>query len=215
VAPYGVHLGLRYALFGLGGHALFTAIFGAGLGLAMQTPRIWLRILAPVAGLVVAIASHMLNNALPLFAALAAAAAGQPPPPEEDLSQYGFIDAFLGATIMELTMFFPLVAMLLLAIWRSGAWERRVIREELSDEVGRAITANEYRAILNDRILRTRRIDGMHPGQSAALVNAQHELAFSKRRAKHAGRDPDSDPLALGWREQIRRLRGPELVEAP
>ena len=39
VAPYGLQLGSRYALFGLGGHALFTAIFGAFLGLAIQTRR--------------------------------------------------------------------------------------------------------------------------------------------------------------------------------
>ena len=34
VAAYGLQLGARYALFGLGGHAMFTALFGASLGLA-------------------------------------------------------------------------------------------------------------------------------------------------------------------------------------
>ena len=63
VAPYGAQLGGRYALFGLGGHAMFTGIFGASLGLAIQTRRRWVRIL--VVGLVFAIAAHMLNNALP------------------------------------------------------------------------------------------------------------------------------------------------------
>src|SRR5215469_9633169 len=65
--PYGAELGARYALFGLGGHALFTGMFGAFLGLAMQTRRIWLRYLAPLIGLLLAIGAHMLNNALPLF----------------------------------------------------------------------------------------------------------------------------------------------------
>src|SRR6476620_11825924 len=51
VAAYGLQLGARYALFGLGGHAMFTALFGASLGLALQTERKWLRILAPIAGL--------------------------------------------------------------------------------------------------------------------------------------------------------------------
>ena len=32
VAAYGLQLGARYALFGLGGHALFTGLFGASLG---------------------------------------------------------------------------------------------------------------------------------------------------------------------------------------
>jgi RsiW-degrading membrane proteinase PrsW (M82 family) len=63
VAPYGLQLGGRYALFGLGGHALFTGVFGASLGLALQTKHRWLRILAPIVGITLAIAAHMLNNA--------------------------------------------------------------------------------------------------------------------------------------------------------
>src|SRR5882672_6607831 len=46
--PYGAQLGTRYALFGFGGHALFTGLFGASLGLALQTRRRWLRWLAPI-----------------------------------------------------------------------------------------------------------------------------------------------------------------------
>jgi RsiW-degrading membrane proteinase PrsW (M82 family) len=210
--PYAVHLGVRYALFGLGGHALFTAIFGAFLGLAIQTRRSWLRVLAPLTGLGLAVAAHMFNNALPLFAAIAAAAAGEPPRSEEELADIGFIEAFLSGTLMQLTVFLPFVVIIGIALWRSGVWERRVIREELADEIGRAVTADEYQAILNDGILRTRRIDRMRPEQSAALVNAQHELAFRKRRAREAARDPNSDALAAGWREQIRRLRGPRLA---
>ena len=34
--PYGLQLGSRYALLGLGGHAMSTGIFGAFLGIAMQ-----------------------------------------------------------------------------------------------------------------------------------------------------------------------------------
>jgi hypothetical protein len=39
-------------------------------------------------------------------------------------------------------------------------------------------------------------------------VNAQHELAFRKRRVRDEGNDPEDDRLAAGWREEIRRLRG-------
>ena len=76
VAPYGAQLGSRYALFGLGGHAMTTGIFGAFLGIAMQTHRRWIRILAPIVGLVLAIAAHMVHNALPLLAVLATGSAG-------------------------------------------------------------------------------------------------------------------------------------------
>lgn len=206
-APFGVQLGARYALFGLGGHAMFSAIFGASLGLAMQTRRRWLRILAPLAGLILAIAAHMLNNALPLFGALAGAAADEPPPESEPISDIGFLDAFAIGSLIQLTIFIPFFLIMALALWRSGVWERRVIREELADEVGRTVSADEYRDIVGDRMLRTRRIDRMHPRASAALVNAQHELAFRKRRVRDEGGDAERDGLVAGWREDVRRLR--------
>jgi hypothetical protein len=56
-------------------------------------------------------------------------------------------------------------------------------------------------------MLRTRRIDPARPATSAALVNAEHELAFRKRRVKDDGKDPERDPLAAGWRHQILQLR--------
>jgi RsiW-degrading membrane proteinase PrsW (M82 family) len=207
-APYALQLGLRYALFGFGGHALFTGLFGALLGFALQTRRRWLRILAPIAGLALAIMAHMLNNALPLFAALAGAAKGEPPPLREPPPEIGFLDAFVGGTVMQLTIFLPFVAIMAVLLWRSGRWERRVIREELAEEVGGVVSPDEYQQIVGDRMLRTRRIDRMHPRRSAALVNAQHELAFRKRRVRDEGNDPEDDRLAAGWREEIRRLRG-------
>jgi protease PrsW len=207
VAPYGSQLGSRYSLFGLGGHAMFTGIFGASLGLAIQTRRRWIHILAPIAGLVLAIAAHMLNNALPLLFTLAGVAAGEPPPAHEPPPDMGFLSAFVSDTLMRLTIFLPFVLIMTLAVWRSGVWERRVISEELAEEVGRAVTPSEYQEIVGDRMLRTRRINRMQRRVSAALVNAQHELAFRKRRVKNEGKDPEFDDLAAGWRDEIRRLR--------
>ena len=210
VAPWGMQLGWRYALFGLGGHALFTALFGASLGLALQTRARWLRMLAPFGGLALAIAAHAVNNALPLIFALAAAAAGEPPPQPDDPTApgLGFFQAFLSGSLFELTIFLPFVAILAVALWRSGVWERRVIREELAHEVGRTVTPDEYAEIVGDRMLRTRRIDPVRPRASAARVNAQHELAFRKRRVRDRGRDPERDRLVARWREEIRRAAG-------
>ena len=184
VAAYGLQLGARYALFGLGGHAMFTALFGASLGLALQTRRKWLRILAPIAGLCLAIAAHMINNALPLFATLARIAAGKLPSENEQIPDVGFFQAFVSGSLIQLTIFVPFLLIMALAVWRSGVWERRVIREELANEVGRSVTPEEYQAIASDRMLRTRRVDRKHPQASAALVNAQNELAFRKRRVR-------------------------------
>lgn len=207
VAAYGLQLGARYALFGLGGHALFTALFGASLGLARQTRHKWLRVLAPITGLCLAIAAHMLNNALPLFAALARIAAGKLPSETEQIPDVGFFQAFVSGSLIQLTIFVPFLLVMALAVWRSGVWERRVIREELASEVGRSVTPEEYQAIVGDRMLRTRRVDREPPKASAALVNAQSELAFRKRHVRDDGGDPEHDSLVAGWREDIRRLR--------
>jgi RsiW-degrading membrane proteinase PrsW (M82 family) len=205
VAAYGLQLGARYALFGLGGHARFTGLFGASLGLALQARRKWLRILAPIAGLCLAIAAHMLNNALPLFATLARIAAGKLPSESEQIPDVGFFQAFATGSLIQLTIFVPFLLIMALAVWRSGVWERRVIRDELASEVGRSVTPEEYQAVVSDRLLRTRRIDRSQA--SAALVNAQNELAFRKRRVRSEGGDPERDSLVAGWREDIRRLR--------
>jgi protease PrsW len=149
----------------------------------------------------------MLNNALPLFAALAGAGMEDPAPQHEVLAEIGFFQAFWFGTVLQLSIFLPFFLIMAVALWRSGVWERRVIREELADEVGRAVTPHEYADIVADRMFRTRRIDALHPDRSAALVNAQHELAFSKRRARRAGSDPEHDPIANGWRQDIGRLR--------
>jgi hypothetical protein len=93
-------------------------------------------------------------------------------------------------------------------LWRSGRWEREVIREELAEEVGRTVSEPEYEEIRADRMFRTRRIRSGDRRHSAALVEAQHELAFRKRRVRDAGHDPERDALVLGWRAEIERLRG-------
>jgi RsiW-degrading membrane proteinase PrsW (M82 family) len=206
VATYGLQLGARYALFGLGGHAMFTAIFGAFLGFATQTQYRWLRVLAPLAGLTLAIAAHMLYNILPLVAALESAGAGEPAR-SEPFPDMGFVETFVSSSLLQLVIFLPFLLILAIALWRSGAWERRVIRDELVDEVGRTVSADEYRDIVGDRMFRTRRIDRLRPHVSAALVNAQHELAFRKRHVRDAGENPEHDPLIAGWREEIGRLR--------
>jgi len=82
-----------------------------------------------------------------------------------------------------------------------------VIREELADEVGRCVTPAEYAAIVADRRFRTRRIDARNRAASAALVNAQNELAFRKRRLKDRGFDPAADLVVTERRGQIEALR--------
>jgi hypothetical protein len=208
VAPWGLQLGWRYALFGLGGHAMFTGIFGAFLGYALHTRRTWLKWAMPLIGMMLAIAAHALNNVLPLVFALVDAEAGKAPPVKEAPPDIGFAAAWLQGTLVDLVIFLPFVVVMAVALWRSGVWERRVIREELADEVDPVVSRSEYAAIVADRMFRTRRIDRVHPAHSAAIVEAQHELAFRKRKVKDEGGDPDADRLVIAWRRELERLRG-------
>jgi hypothetical protein len=106
-----------------------------------------------------------------------------------------------------LIIFLPFVILLFVTLRRSGRWERRVIAKELADEIGGAVTTQEYDAIRHDGIFRTRRVDRMDRRRSAALVNAQHELAFRKWRVRCDGADPSTDPLVAGWRHEIAAMR--------
>jgi hypothetical protein len=146
---------------------------------------------------------------MPLLAALAGSTTGQPPPRHEPPPDIGFLGAFVSSTLFELTIFLPFLLTAALALWRGAVWEQRVIREELAGEVGRTVSRGEYKEIVADRMLRSRRIDRMRPRRSAALVNAQHELAFRKRRVRRQGKDPERDRLAAALRTEIRHLRGP------
>ena len=208
-APYGFQLGVRYAWLGLAGHALFSGVFGASLGLARLGPRRWYRFLAPAAGYLLAVVGHAWNNALPLVMALAAARAGEAPPTEAQAPpQLGLFEAMTSASVSNLVVFLPFALLLAWIIRRSGRWEREVIREELAAEVGRSVTAEEFAAVERDTTFRTRRVHAPDRATSAALVNAQNELAFRKRRLRDRGFDPEQDPVVAQRREEIASLRG-------
>jgi protease PrsW len=209
VPPWGLQLGGRFSLFGLSGHALYTGVFGALLGLARQTRRRWLRYAAPAAGLVLAIGGHAFNNVLGLLVTVALREAGEPLPEPGPPPNLTFVEGWTQRSLLDLILFFPLLLLMAVLVWRSGVWERRTIREQLAGEVGEggAVTPEEYARVERDGIIRTRRIDRLDRRRSAAIVNAQNELAFRKWRVAAEGGDPAADPLAQGWRRRIAELR--------
>ncbi len=207
-APWELQLGARIALFGLAGHALFSGLFGAFVGLARQTRTMWIRIGAPILGLALAMLAHAIDNLLPLIVSLIESSQGNKPdsnPTAPD--EYGLLEAWATASLLDLTVFFPFVALMLFLLWRSGRWELEVIRQELKDEPPDLVTPQDYQAILQQGLFQTRRIDLANPKWSSALVNAQHELAFRKRRLREDGINSETDQLVSIWREEIRRLR--------
>lgn len=207
-APFGFQLGMRYAWLGLAGHAMFSGLFGASLGFARAMRHRLLALLVPIAGFALAVIAHAWNNSLPLVLALAAAKSGEAPPIEAAAPpEMALLQAMASASLANLILFLPFALLMVFIIRRSGHAERRVIREELAAEVGRSVTPAEYQAVLADRVYRTRRIEGRDRAASAALVNAQHELAFRKRRLRDRHLDPEADPRVAERRAQIARLR--------
>jgi RsiW-degrading membrane proteinase PrsW (M82 family) len=207
VAPWGFQFGARFALFGLGGHAMFTGIFGAFLGYARQATRRWTRVVAPLIGLALAILAHTINNSLGLIITILLHQAGEELPEPGPPPQTPFLEVWAVTSIQNLILFLPFVIVILVALRKSGKWERRVIEEQLASEVGGAVTPEEYADIRRDGIFRTRRIKRIDRRRSAALVNAQHELAFRKRAVIADGANPETDKLVAGWRREIDALR--------
>lgn len=204
----------RFALFGFSGHALYTGLFGMGLGLARQTTRRWLQIAAPIGGWLLGFSGHFLNNAIGLFLALFVyLLTGKPVPdvPDTPTAAPTMVEPFLNQWVqhsaIRLIGFFPFFLIVGVMLWQSSIWERTVIREQLADEPEPVITPEEYEGVKRDRIFRTRRIPGYNRRTSAAIVRAQDELAFRKWRLKQQGQDGSTDALVASWRDELLRLR--------
>lgn len=211
VAPWGAQLAMRHSLLGLGGHALYTGLFGMGLGLARQTTRQWLRYVAPVLGWLLGFSAHFVNNGIGLLITLAIVLSGG----QVATSTKGVIPidppvwrGLLQGSIQNVILLLPFVVIAIVMLWQSGIWERQLICEQLADETEPVITPEEYEGVKRDRLFRTRRIDDIDRRTSAAIVRAQNELAFRKWRVKQMGQSPEHDQLVASWREELWRLRG-------
>lgn len=205
----------RFALFGFAGHALYTGLFGLGLGLARQTTRRWLRSAAPIAGWLLGFSGHFLNNALGLlFSLFVYFVTGHPwverpvAGPAVPVVTQPLLLEWLQHSALRLAGFFPLFLIVGVMLWQSGIWERNVIQEQLADEQEPVITRKEYEAVLGDRLFKTRRIAGYDRRTSAAIVKAQDELAFRKWRVQQQGQDVNQDELVASWRDALGHLRG-------
>ncbi len=203
-APFASQFAARFTLLGLGGHALFSGLFGAGLGAATTERSGGRRILWPLLGLCSAILAHALNNSLGVIVTSIVASVlgvGSEADP-------AFLPVWIGslvADVVVLGIFFAALAALLV---RSSTWERRVVAEELWPEVGRSISADEHRLAVEETRFRPRRLSGLDRRASRASVEAQNSLAFRKRQVRLRGLDPDRDELVWLLRCDIARMHG-------
>lgn len=212
----------RRDFFGIGmlHHAIYSAVFGVGLGLATWRSGIVARTVLPVAGLVSAVALHTLNNGLvqavlvyrfglekaKLYLALG------PNVPEGAEMQAAARSAVAFVRASD----YVLVAAFVVAVWLWLRYQRRVIVEELEEETRRGlISRTEWRlmpmywrrSLWYLQLIRTgqwerwRLLKRMH--------NELVDLALLKRRVKRGRADASSVDRA---RDLIERLKAQKIV---
>jgi RsiW-degrading membrane proteinase PrsW (M82 family) len=199
-------------------HPLFTAAFGAALGLATWSRGRLRRIALPVAGLAVAIVMHAVNNGLVelvlvLRYGLAATADWVRGLPTVDSSG---LDATEDAVLIGLRLLdyvYIAAFLVLIAVWLR--YQRRVIERELAEEswlAGRAETvqvtrywrrtAGYWRLLLSGELEEWQRVRRAH----AELT----DLALLKWRVRTFGGD---DARVRRKRRRLRNLLAPETTQ--
>jgi RsiW-degrading membrane proteinase PrsW (M82 family) len=202
-APYAAQILARFVFFGVNGHLLFTSLTGAGFGLARQLSHPAMKVLAAVGGLLLAILAHMTHNALAGFI-IAGVLALQ----GQSLDNASLFSWWLSVAVANVVLQFVPYALLIGAIIVSGQWERRVIRQQLADEVdGQIVTPAEYAQIEREPAYGLRRPAGYTRREARALVTAQNKLAFRKWDVRAAGADPQTDSVAQALRAEILAIR--------
>ncbi len=202
---FGQQLAARFYFLGLNGHTLFGALMGAGFGLARQNRLRWMKILAPLAFFVLALAAHVVQNTLTVgVAGMVSQFFGLVGVPLSNMPTPALWLSMATAALFTLGLFYAAVIEL---VQESGRWERAVLAEELAGEVGVAITPDEYGMVVSERGFSLRAIPGYGDRVSRSIVSAQNELALRKWRVRRAGGDPETDAIVQAWRQDIVALR--------
>jgi protease PrsW len=191
---YGVQFGAETfvvrRIFGGFAHASFTSLTGIGIGLI---PWVRQRALAPVPPLLGLLAAILLH------------------------ASFNFIATVFGPLAYGVLFLALLLYLVIIVVWL--AVERRAMREELRDEVGKTITSEEY-AMLPSYFRRTGHYLGLILrgrlgtwSRERKIHGAAVDLALAKRLARRARRLSQEDRV-LALRRKILDLRGEAVPRA-
>jgi protease PrsW len=171
-------------------HPVFTCMTGIGLGLAVVSPHRWVRMLAPAAGLLLAIGLHSLWNTS---------------------ATVGDGSAFVGVYFLIMVpIFFGLIAVAAVSMQREG----RIVAEQLQPEIDAGILAAGDVELLTSLRSRRRTVqaakrDGPEARRAMrAFQLAATELAFQRHRAARglATGAPDSAQAEREFVEALNEL---------
>ncbi len=196
---------LQFVFLGINGHFTYSALLGAGFGLARQTHSSRLKWLAPLGGLLLAIGANIVANSLgtKVINELARAWTGQ-------RLLFATTPAYIVWAASALgTLASQLWALILLgaATYRSEQWEVETIRKELFSEVNVSVTPDEYVQVENDAPFKGRTVPGYPPKVAHKIMHAQNELAFRRWHLGEEHKPIEDDDLVKAWRARIKELR--------
>jgi RsiW-degrading membrane proteinase PrsW (M82 family) len=183
-AFFGVFV-LRTVLAGLG-HASFTAMTGLGIGIATESPRGILKVVAPIGGWLAAVGLHSLHNVLVTF-----------------LYQDG---TGLGLKLLAFWTFDALFFLLLFAL---ALRDRAIVLRGLVDEAGRMLHPKELGRITSYWMLVPLwNFFALFGGSSGYAKSRKKqldliELAFLKHRRRRGERNSSLDENERLLRERI------------
>jgi protease PrsW len=184
---YGVQFGAETfvvrRLFGGFAHAAFTSLTGIGIGLIPFVHHRVLKAIPPLLGLVGAILLH---------------------------ATFNFTATLFGPVAYMFLLLVVLGYLLTIVVWL--AFERRTIRNELRDEVGRTITPEEYTILpayfhRTGYYLRLVFSGDLHTWSQARKIHAAAvDLAFAKRLARRSSSRVGEERVRA-LRQKISALR--------
>ncbi len=193
----------RFVFFGVNGHLIYTALFGAGLGIAVLSERGWVaKTLTIIGGLLLAISAHAMFNAFgPVSLLITVSIFGLDP---------GVVDIgelwWLSALAVLMTYAWAYVVLIYLTV-RSGYSELDVIKAQLPREAPPVVTIEELELIQTEGLWRLRRVPDLPRRTSIYLVRAQNRLAFRRSLMDRNSQPIDSDEALGRLRELIPTIR--------
>ncbi|MCB0140530.1 MAG: PrsW family intramembrane metalloprotease [Caldilineaceae bacterium] len=209
---------VRLGWWGIGNHVFWSALVGAGIGYAVETDHRWRKVTVPLGAYLAAVLTHTLqDNAIGgiigigltmLVLMLQGADISDLQVQDQNNVPEVFKSAMsIGLPLEAIVINIVNIPLLIVALRRSGNWERAIVREELSDERPAVITPQEYEGVEAEKRFRLRRVPGYSRRQGRRIRNAQNALAFHKRYLRRKAQPIMGDPLVTYWRNEIARLR--------
>jgi len=167
-------------------HPFYTAFIGIGLALARLNRQTWVKILAPAAGLGLAIFAHSMHNTL--------------------ASLMSGLGGLLFGTFLDWTGWFFMFITILVAQARERRWMRQHLREEVASGL---ISAAQYHTACSGMAQMVARFASLFSGNYRVTNRFYHlaaELAYKKQHYALLGEEHGNILLIQRARNELARL---------